>query len=85
VALIGNPVEGGRVSVASADVSVVNNVQNTILCHALRLPQFMSKHDYRAQEVVDGATAAFSLYSAGSGRINATSRLYPRIAFCGVG
>jgi len=41
--LIGKPVEGWRVSVTSANVRVVDHVQNTILCHALRLPQFTSK------------------------------------------
>ena len=46
--MIGNPVEGWRVSVASANVRVVDHVQNTILCHALRLSQFMN--DYPAQE-----------------------------------
>jgi len=62
--------------VASANVRVVDHVQNTILCHALRLPQFTSKNNYPAHEVVDGATAAFSLLSAGSDRINAMGRLY---------
>ncbi len=77
--------EGWLVSVASANVRVVDNVQNTILCHALRLPQFTSKYDYPAQEVVDGATAAFSLLSAGSGRINTMGRLYSCTALRGVG
>jgi len=59
--LIDNTVEGWRVSVASANVRVVDYVQNTTLFHALRLPQFTSKNDYPAHEVVDGATATSSL------------------------